>query len=122
MNMEGHELINLIAPSYKQYLKSLVLCVFIYVLFKVNNGLIIAISIAMIINLLSSMLEATRWTSKILNNEYDLKYAKVSGFIYSAIVTDFVDDYALDYVSNLHVGDKVLLLVIDNEYIVVKKV
>lgn len=122
MNMEGHELINLIAPSYKQYLKSLVLCVFIYVLFKVNNGLIIAISIAMIINLLSSMLEATIWTSKILNNEYDLRYAKVSGFIYSAIVTDFVDDYALDYVSNLHVGDKVLLLVFDNEYIVVKKV
>lgn len=122
MNMEGQELIKLIAPTYKQYLKSLVLCVFIYALFNVSNGLVTAISIAMIINLLSSMVEATRWTNKILHNEYDLQYARVTGFIYSAIITDLVDDYALDYVSNLKVGDEVLLLVFENEYIVVKKV
>lgn len=121
MNMEGKDLIKLVAPTYKQYLKSLLLCFFIYVLFKINNGLIIAISIAMIINLLSSMLESTRWTNKIINNDYDLVYAKVTGFIYSAITIDIVDDYALPIINNINVGDEVMLLVMDDEYLVIKK-
>lgn len=120
--MEGHELINLISPTYKQYIKSIFLCIFIYVLFKVNNGLVIAISITMIINLLSSMIEATRWTNNILNNKYDLIYAKVTGYLYSTILTDVSSDYCLPMIKDIHVGDEVMLLVMDDEYLVIKKV
>lgn len=122
MNMEGNELIKLVAPTYKQYLKSIVLCFFIYVLFNIHNGLVIVISVAMIVNLLSSMIESTRWTNNIMNNNYDLVYAKVTGFIYSAIVTDIVDDYALPMIDNIHVGDEVMLLVMNDEYLVIKKI
>lgn len=119
--MEEDKLIKLVCPLYKQYLKSIVLCFFIYVIFNVHNGLVIAISIAMIINLLSSMFESSRWYKLISNNEYSLEYARVKGFVYSCIVTDLVDDYALPFIDNLHVGDEVMLLVFRDEYLVIKK-
>lgn len=120
--MEEDKLIKLVCPTYKQYLKSLVLCIFIYIIFNTSNGLIIAISIAMIINLLSSMIESSRWLRLINNNEYSLEYATVTSFMYSAVITNYSNDYCLSFTDNLHIGDEVMLLVFKDEYLVIKKI
>lgn len=107
---------------WKQYLKTFVLCLSMFVMFKIHNSFFMFVCLLMSLSCFGSMLESTKWQNKIRKDDYDLEYAKVDYFVFGRAIINDMGDIALSFVKGLKQGDEVMVLLIDNDYLIVKKV
>ncbi len=119
--MGQDDLISIVAPMWKQYLKTLLLCVCIFILFKLNSAFLIFVFSLLVCAILASMIEATSWQNKIRENAYDLEYARIDSFVFGmAVIND--NDIAIPFIKNIKQGDEVMVLLVGNDYLIIKKV
>lgn len=120
--MNQDDLISIVAPMWKQYLKTLLLCICIFILFKLNSAFLIFVFSLLVYAILASMIESTSWQYKIRKNEYDLGYARIDSFIFGMAVINDNEDIAIPFIKNIKQGDEVMVLLVGNDYLIIKKV
>lgn len=120
--MSQDDLISIVAPMWKQYLKTLLLCICIFILFKLNSAFLIFVFSLLVYAILASMIESTSWQYKIRKDEYDLGYARIDSFIFGMAVINDNEDIAIPFIKNIKQGDEVMVLLVGNDYLIVKKV
>lgn len=97
--MSQDDLINILAPEWKQYLKTLLLCICVFVLFKLDSTFLIFVFSLLVCAILASMIEATFWQIKIRENAYDIEYARINSFIFAVAVINDNEDIAMPFIG-----------------------
>lgn len=120
--MDKDDLISIVAPMWKQYLKTLLLCICVFILFKLNSTFLIFVFSLLVCAILASMIEASSWQYKIRKDEYDLGYARIDSFIFGMAVINDNGDIAIPFIKNIKQGDEVMVLLVGNDYLIVKKI
>lgn len=120
--MNQEELLKIVAPMWKQYLRTLVLCLSLFVCFEINNSFFMFVSLLICLASLGSMLESTKWQIRIRKGDYDIEYARIDSFIFGRAIINDSSDIGLCFIKGLKQGDKVMIVLIDNDYLIVKKV
>ncbi len=120
--MNQDDLINIVAPMWKQYIKTLLLCMCLFILFKINNAFLIFVFSLLVCAILASMIEATSWQNKIRKNAYDIEYARIDSFIFGMALINDNKDIAIPFIKNIKQGDEVMVLLVGDDYLIIKKV
>ena len=86
--MNEKELLKLVAPMWKQYLRCIVGCLCAYLSFKFTSKFLIFFFIVASVISFRSMLEVTLWQRKISKGDYEILKVRVTGVVLNFVLVD----------------------------------
>ena len=122
--MNEKELLKLVAPMWKQYLRCIVGCLCAYLSFKFTSKFLIFFFIVASVISFRSMLEVTIWQRKITSGDYELVTCEVGAklFPFTMVYCGEEPGIGFDYVGGLKSGDIVKAIKVLEDYLIIEKV
>lgn len=122
--MNEKELLKLVAPMWKQYLRCIVGCLCAYLSFKFTSKFLIFFFIVASVISFRSMLEVTLWQSKISKGDYEILKVRVTGVVLNFVLVDDSGEAGVgfNYVDGLEDGDVVKAVKVNEDYLIIEKV
>lgn len=122
--MNEKELLKLVAPMWKQYLRCIVGCLCAYLSFKFTSKFLIFFFIVASVISFRSMLEVTLWQRKISKGDYEILKVRVTGVVLNFVLVDDSGEAGVgfNYVDGLEDGDVVKAVKVNEDYLIIEKV
>ena len=122
--MDEKELLKLVAPMWKQYLRCIVGCLCAYLSFKFTSKFLIFFFIVASVISFRSMLEVTLWQRKISKGDYEILKVRVTGVVLNFVLVDDSGEAGVgfNYVDGLEDGDVVKAVKVNEDYLIIEKV
>lgn len=122
--MNEKELLKLVAPMWKQYLRCIVGCFCAYLSFKFTSKFLIFFFIIASVISFRSMLEVTLWQRKISKGDYEILKVRVTGVVLNFVLVDDNGESGVgfNYVDGLEDGDVVKAVKVNEDYLIIEKV
>ncbi len=122
--MNEKELLKLVAPMWKQYLRCIVGCLCAYLSFKFTSKFLIFFFIVASVISFRSMLEVTLWQRKISKGDYEILKVRVTGVVLNFVLVDDSGEAGVgfNYVYGLEDGDVVKAVKVNEDYLIIEKV
>lgn len=122
--MNEKELLKVVAPMWKQYLRCIVGCLCVYLSFKFTSKFLIFFFIIVGTISFRSMLEVTIWQRKITSGDYENVTCEVKATLFTFTMVHFNDEPGIgfNYVGDLKSGDIVKAIKVLEDYLVIEKV
>lgn len=122
--MNEKELLKLVAPMWKQYLRCIVGCFCAYLSFKFTLKFLIFFFIIASVISFRSMLEVTLWQRKISKGDYEILKVRVTGVVLNFVLVDDNGESGVgfNYVDGLEDGDVVKAVKVNEDYLIIEKV
>lgn len=122
--MNEKELLKLVAPMWKQYLRCIVGCLCAYLSFKFTSKFLIFFFIVASVISFRSMLEVTLWQRKISKGDYEILKVRVTGVVLNFVLVDDGGEAGVgfNYVDGLEDGDVVKAVKVNEDYLIIEKV
>lgn len=122
--MNEKELLKLVAPMWKQYLRCIVGCFCAYLSFKFTSKFLIFFFIIASVISFRSMLEVTLWQRKISKGDYEILKVRVTGVVLNFVLVDDNGEAGVgfNYVDGLEDGDVVKAVKVNEDYLIIEKV
>lgn len=122
--MNEKELLKLVAPMWKQYLRCIVGCFCAYLSFKFTSKFLIFFFIIASVISFRSMLEVTLWQRKISKGDYEILKVRVTGVVLNFALVDDNGEVGVgfNYVDGLEDGDVVKAVKVNEDYLIIEKV
>lgn len=122
--MNEKELLKLVAPMWKQYLRCIVGCFCAYLSFKFTSKFLIFFFIIASVISFRSMLEVTLWQRKISKGDYEILKVRVTGVVLNFVLVDDNGEAGVgfNYVDGLEDSDVVKAVKVNEDYLIIEKV
>ena len=122
--MNEKELLKLVAPMWKQYLRCVVGCFCAFLTFNLTSKFLVFFFMVTTIISFRSMVEVTIWQRKICKGDYELVTCKVGGkmLTFTMVYYDEEPGIGFDYVGGLKSGDIVKAIKVVEDYLIIEKV
>lgn len=122
--MNEKELLKLVAPMWKQYLRCIVGCLCAYLSFKFTSKFLIFFFIVASVISFRSMLEVTLWQRKISKGDYEILKVRVTEVVFNFVLVDDSGEAGagFNYVDGLEDGDVVKAVKVNEDYLIIEKV
>lgn len=122
--MNEKELLKLVAPMWKQYLRCIVGCFCAFLTFYLTSKFLVFFFMIMTVISFRSMVEVTIWQRKITSGDYEIVTCEVSCkiFPFTMVYYDEEPGIGFDYVGGLKSGDIVKALKVVEDYLIIEKV
>lgn len=122
--MNEKELLKLVAPMWKQYLRCIVGCFCAYLSFKFTSKFLIFFFIIASVISFRNMLEVTLWQRKISKGDYEILKVRVTGVVLNFVLVDDNGEAGVgfNYVDGLEDGDVVKAVKVNEDYLIIEKV
>ena len=122
--MDEKELLKLVAPMWKQYLRCIVGSLCAYLSFKFTSKFLIFFFIVASVISFRSMLEVTLWQRKISKGDYEILKVRVTGVVLNFVLVDDSGEAGVgfNYVDGLEDGDVVKAVKVNEDYLIIEKV
>ena len=122
--MNEKELLKLVAPMWKQYLRCIVGCFCAFLTFNLTSKfLVFSFMIAAVISF-RNMVEVTTWQRKICKGDYEVVTCEVGTklFPFTMVYCGEEPGIGFDYVGGLESGDIVKAIKVLEDYLIIEKV
>lgn len=122
--MNEKELLKLVAPMWKQYLRCIVGCFCAFLTFYLTSKFLVFFFMIMTVISFRSMVEATIWQRKITSGDYELVTCEIGAklFPFTMVYCDEEPGIGFDYVGGLKSGDIVKAIKVLEDYLIIEKV
>ena len=121
--MNEKELLKLVAPMWKQYLRCFVGCFCAFLTFNLTSKFLVFFFMIMTVISFRSMVEVTIWQRKITSGEYEIVTCEVRGilFPFTMVYCGEEPGIGFDYVGGLESGDIVKAIKVVEDYLIIEK-
>lgn len=122
--MNEKELLKLVAPMWKQYLRCIVGCFCAFLTFNFTSKFLVFFFMFASVISFRSMVEVTIWQRKICKGDYETVTCKVGGILFPFTMVYYDDEPSIgfDYVGGLKSGDIVKAIKVVEDYLIIEKV
>lgn len=122
--MNEKELLKLVAPMWKQYLRCIVGCFCAFLTFNLTSKFLVFFFMIMTVISFRSMVEVTLWQRKICKDDYEVVTCKIGGilFPFTMVYCGEEPGIGFDYVGGLKSGDIVKAIKVVEDYLIIEKV
>ena len=122
--MNEKELLKLVAPMWKQYLRCIVGCFCAFLTFYLTSKFLVFFFMIMTVISFRSMVEVTIWQRKISKGDYEILKVRVTGVVLNFVLVDDNGESGVgfNYVDGLEDGDVVKAVKVNEDYLIIEKV